>query len=72
DFCREVVSEKRLAMSPEELLHAMEMVGEVGPAKVAQDGRLASRSSCAIVKPWQVSAEKFLKIPPCGVVSESV
>lgn len=39
DFCREVVSEKRLAMSPEELLHAMEMVGEVGPAKVAQDGR---------------------------------
>ena len=29
DFCREVVTEKRLAMSPEELLHAMEMVGEV-------------------------------------------
>jgi len=39
DFCKEVVTEKRLAMSPEELLHAMEMVGEVGPAKVAEDGR---------------------------------
>jgi len=39
DFCKEVVTEKRLAMSPEELLHAMEMVGEVGPAKVASDGR---------------------------------
>ena len=39
DFCREVVGEKRLAMSPEELLHAIEMVGEVGPAKVAEDGR---------------------------------
>jgi len=39
DFCREIVNEKRLAMSPDELLHAMEMVGEVGPAKVAQDGR---------------------------------
>jgi len=39
DFCTEIVNEKRLAMSPDELLHAMEMVGEVGPAKVAQDGR---------------------------------
>jgi len=39
DFCKEVVSDKRLAMSPDELLHAMEMVGEVGPAKVASDGR---------------------------------
>ena len=39
DFCREVVAEKRLAMSPEELLHAIEMLGEVGPQKVALDGR---------------------------------
>ena len=39
DFCQEVVTEKRLAMSPDELLHALEMVGEVGPAKVALDGR---------------------------------
>ena len=39
DFCREVVADKRLAMSPEELLHALEMVGEVGPRKVAEDGR---------------------------------
>ena len=39
DFCTEIVNEKRLSMSPSELLHAVEMVGEVGPAKVAQDGR---------------------------------
>lgn len=39
DFCKEVVTEKRLAMSADELLHALEMVGEVGPAKVALDGR---------------------------------
>ena len=39
DFCREVVTEKRLSMSAEELLHALEMVGEVGPKKVAEDGR---------------------------------
>ena len=39
DFCTEVVNEKRLAMSPDELLHAMMMVSEVGPAKVAEDGR---------------------------------
>ena len=39
DFCREVVTEKCLAMSAEELLHALEMVGEVGPKKVAEDGR---------------------------------
>jgi len=39
DFCKEVVNEKRLSMSADELLHAMEMVGEVGPAKVASDGR---------------------------------
>jgi len=38
-FCQEVVTEKRLSMSADELLHAMEMVGEVGPAKVATDGR---------------------------------
>jgi len=39
DFCKEVVTEKRLAMSADELLHAIEMLGEVGPAKVASDGR---------------------------------
>ena len=38
DFCREVVTEKRLSMSAEELLHALEMVGEVGPKKGAEDG----------------------------------
>ena len=39
DFCKEVVTEKRLSMSADELLHALEMVGEVAPAKVAADGR---------------------------------
>ena len=39
DFCKEVVTEKRLSMSADELLHAIEMVGEVGPSKVALDGR---------------------------------
>ena len=33
DFCREVVTEKRLAMSAEELLHALEMVGEATVTK---------------------------------------
>lgn len=39
DFCEEVVKEKRLSMSAFELLHAINALGEVGPQKVAEDGR---------------------------------
>ena len=39
DLCTEVVNEKRLAMSPDELLHAVVMLGEVATKKVAEDGR---------------------------------
>jgi len=38
-FCKEVVEAKRLSMSADELLHAIQMLVEVGMAKVAADGR---------------------------------
>ena len=68
DFCREVVTEKRLSMSAEELLHALEMVGEVGPQKVAEDGR--PRAVTKLLK-WNRYAQGKLESPtsparPCG------
>ena len=60
DFCREVVTEKRLAMSAEELLHALEMVGEVGPQKVAEDGR--PRAITNLLK-WNRFAQGKLESP---------
>ena len=60
DFCREVVTEKRLAMSAEELLHALEMVGEVGPQKVAADGR--PRAVSKLLK-WNRFAKGKLESP---------
>ena len=39
DFCKEVVNEKRLPTSPEELLHDIEMLAEVATAKLCEDGR---------------------------------
>ena len=60
DFCREVVTEKRLSMSAEELLHALEMVGEVGPQKVAEDGR--PRAVTKLLK-WNRYAQGKLESP---------
>ena len=60
DFCREVVTEKRLSMSAEELLHALEMVGEVGPKKVAEDGR--PRAVTKLLK-WNRYAQGKLESP---------
>ena len=60
DFCREVVTEKRLSMSAEELLHALEMVGEVGPQKVAEDGR--PRAITKLLK-WNRFAQGKLESP---------
>ena len=60
DFCREVVTEKRLAMSAEELLHALEMVGEVGPQKVVEDGR--PRAITKLLK-WNRFAQGKLESP---------
>ena len=60
DFCREVVTEKRLSMSAEELLHALEMVGEVGPKKVAEDGR--PRAVTKLLK-WNRYAQGNLESP---------
>ena len=60
DFCREVVTEKRLSMSAEELLHALEMVGEVGPQKVAEDGR--PRAVTKLLK-WNRFAQGKLESP---------
>ena len=60
DFCREIVTEKRLSMSAEELLHALEMVGEVGPQKVAEDGR--PRAVTKLLK-WNRYAQGNLESP---------
>lgn len=39
DLCREVVNERRLVTSPEELLHGFSSLADVAMAKVAEDGR---------------------------------
>ena len=39
DFAAEVVNEKRLSASPYEALHIVQAFAEVGPQKVAEDGR---------------------------------
>lgn len=39
DFCQEVVTEKRLSMSADELLHGSKMLAEVAGKKINEDGR---------------------------------
>lgn len=60
DFCTEVVNEKRLAMSPDELYHAMLMCGEVAAKKVALDGR--PRGITRLIK-WNRFAKGKLESP---------
>lgn len=60
DFRKEVVVEKRLAMSAEELLHGVEMLGEVAAKKVAQDGR--PRAITRLIK-WNRFAKGNLDSP---------
>ena len=50
DFCREVVNEKRLTTSPDDLLHNMRMLAEVACQKVNEDGR--PRGITRLIK-WQ-------------------
>lgn len=59
-FCEEVVKEKRLAMSADELLHGVEMLGEIAAKKVCEDGR--PRGVTKLIK-WNRYAKGTLESP---------
>ena len=60
DLCREVVNERRLPTSPEELMHAFEVLADVAMKKVAEDGR--PRAITRLIK-WMPYANGKLESP---------